>query len=427
MLHLRAAREDAPIDEVITGALGVDIGMPQPDGPEAEFAGANEGGGQRHPSSSVSNEQSTASQLPPLPRADRAVIRAFGDWLDEQPETDIPSTGEGVRVLRAVFTLIRQSGRDPLTASDVQAFVDETADTDLPDEVFITLEEYTLFQLDATDDDEWDEVNDAIRSVQFDNAGHGGIVAAAMDAGAAVDPDVRFDALVRVRVVTAVSGLLDWIGTSKPVAPSGGVRLADIARIAELLGVPATGMTARRAADVSSQPLFAVDEPAADVARVKSMLEVPALAAWWAALGNVGLIEIAGSRVRPGEAAAEWMSAPTPPAEMAEMLAALFLARLLTHHVDHRPLASDFEAVDTAIELVLAGIDVTGEFELHVSASSRRDALAILRPAHDAGLCRLVDGRVVVTDALRLTVARGVTAAAMFLTEDVLADGSDME
>lgn len=51
---------------------------------------------------------------------------------------------------------------------------------------------------------------------------------------------------------------------------------------------------------------------------------------------------------------------------------------------------TNFEGVDTAIDLALERIDVAGEFE--------------------------VDGRVLVTDALRITVARGVTAAAMLLT-----------
>jgi len=422
----RAARHHASIDEVIVDALGPDAAAPEPAAAAPE---TDESGMPQHPSSSSPTEAADRPQPPTLSRAERAVIRTFGDWLDVQPETDIPSTGEGVRMLRTVFALIRQAGHDPLDVDGVVAFIDEIADWDLPEEVYIALGEYTLFQMDAAETEEWDDLFATIQELRFENAGMGGIVAAAMDAGAAVDADVRFDALVRLRLVSAVSDLLDWIGRSRPIAPSGGVQLTDIAHLGELLGVPVAGSASPHSSDAASEPALPIDEPAADVRRVTSMLEVPALVAWWSALGNAGLIEIKRSRVVPGDAAAEWRSADVPPPQLAEMVAALFLARLLLYPVENRPSATDLEAVDAAIQLVVAGIDVTGTYEPDAPSASRSDARAILQPARELGLLDFVNGRVVVADALRLTIAHGVTTAMMMLNgpEDDEYDDVDVE
>ncbi|QAY59546.1 hypothetical protein ET475_05805 [Microbacterium protaetiae] len=396
--------------------LGADAGMPRTDEPVEVPTDTHEGGRARHPLPSSSDEVTAAPQLPALSRADRTVIRLFGDWLDVQPETDIPSTGEGVRMLRAGFARIRQAGHDPLVADDVWAFLDELGDSYVSEALLITLAEYALFQLDTTDSDEWDDLHDAITALQVANAGRGGIVSAAMDAGAEVDPAVRYDALVQLPLVSAVSDLLEWIGHSKPVAPSGGVRLADIAHMGELLGVSVTGSVPRRAADTSSEPLFPIEEPTTDPPQVTSMLEVPALVAWWSALGNVGLIEVTGSHVVPGRAAATWMLTVTPPVETADMVVGLFLARLLTYHVESHRSVTSVDAVNTALDLILAGIDVTGGFTVDAPLASQTDALGILQPAREVGLFDLVNGRVVVSNALRLTVARGVTVAAMLVS-----------
>src|SRR5699024_3032793 len=116
----------------------------------------------------------------------------------------------------------------------------------------------------------------------------------------------RRETLARTRLVSAVTPLLEWLGTGRSCLPAGGVRRADIEEVAAMLGISAIGVSKRPPVTPSSQgDLFdAVDRdqplPSPGTIHALSMADVPVLAAWWRTLTSARLIDRVRTRILPG-------------------------------------------------------------------------------------------------------------------------------
>ncbi|WP_036285353.1 hypothetical protein [Microbacterium luticocti] len=324
------------------------------------------------------------SELAELSRDDRAVIRAFGDWLEGRPVIVAPTVGDEVRMLRSVLTVVRTADLDPHDPVQVVAIVDAIEDLDdageydAVDQALSTLAEYLHFRAETEPGAGWgeafDEVADLVDSRMVDPLGE------AIEGGEQVDPAVRRAALSRLRVVTAVRPLLEWLGSARTVTETGALRPTDIAPVAALLGLDAAAPSSSALTDAADAPASSAPElpvtpdssslespvtpgsspsglpgapvpsasgsPGADAASsadaapdpsvapdaprpVRSMSDLPELAAWWQALAAAEIVDIGEGRAQPGAAAVDWVEASTPPLESAEMVAGLTLGDLL--------------------------------------------------------------------------------------------------
>lgn len=261
------------------------------------------------------------------------------------------------------------------------------------------------------------------------------------DGSDAVPMQVRRDALDRVVVVSAVPDLLGWIGRSRQVTTSGALRLADISRVAALLGVQAAGVRSRRRGEPSLELGSPFDDEPDDwreqPVRVHSMRDVLELDAWWGALLAVNLIELTATTVRPGPRAAEWGS-PDPQVALAarEELVEEFVVGVLLYEkvtptlpvfsaileldlLHHLALATrpDIQPGVASVRVLTAGAggddDGIGRL-LHIRTSDLMERL---------GPLGMVELRPVGSDGVRYVVPRGLRPAVVSVlrraTEDL--------
>ncbi len=423
-LKTRADREGTPVEQVIAAALGEDAAQQASEPVSSQHPEYEE----RMPQPGVHGQH--VSQHPaPRSGTDRATLRAFGDWLDDQGVTIGETVGESIQMLGSVFAVLHQLGYDPDDPDDVVSFIEQSRGTEPPEEMLMLLDEYIHFRLDSTFDDAWEEAHAVVEELLEDDSGIGGALTAAIEAGMAVDPELRHDALAQVTVVAAVPRLLAWIGAGRPVSPSGGVRRADIAGVAALLGVAAVGVSKHSAREWPDQPLAGLEEPipASDVVEALSMFDVPELAAWWKALEAADVIERVRTRVRPGPAAHEWMSEGAPPREGAEMVAGLFLSGLIAQEWGPRGAIFEDQVIVDTVALLVAALDPDGGHVAPPPSLLRPRTLTKLQRAADAGLLQIRDGSIVIPPPLVLTVARGLIAAIAALAAQEQGEDEDFD
>ena len=161
------------------------------------------------------------------------------------------------------------------------------------DDDFDDATEFVAGLLDALEDDEPDPLLDELL------AGLGDL------------PEVpvaeQLAALNEMRPIAAVDGLLDWIGSGKPVTSTGALRLADIEPVAALLGLPAVGK--RGAPQPLQRHMRDVADRLGDTpVEVGSMWDLFELERWWSTLAELGLIETSATRLHAGPRAEEWRS-----------------------------------------------------------------------------------------------------------------------
>lgn len=299
-----------------------------------------------------------APQAPTMPSdlADRRLLQDFRRWLGASPEL-AGSIAEHVAQLEAISGAMRVLELDLNDPDDFDEIVDllfEAADGDAADEVLFdqldVLHLYVHSRLEGEDAIVWAEAHTSIEDA-IDEAAPAvpnPFESALRDAGRIPVAD-RMAAYLKLPIISAVTGLMEWVGTSRPVTPAGLVRRADIAEVARLLGIDAVGVA--RVLDG-----IEVDGPR----RVQSMSELPELRAWWEALQVSELIEVTATRVRPGAAAGSWRSGNEPPIDDVEKVIGMFLNAIVNPDIA----AGRFEQVtaeDLLRELIIALSPETAE------------------------------------------------------------------
>lgn len=208
------------------------------------------------------------------------------------------------------------------------------------------------------------------------------------------------------------------------MSPSGGVRRTDIQHVAAMLGVSAVGVSRRPAFEPELELLVDFDAPlpAPETIHALSMYDVLPLAAWWEALEAADVIERSATRVRPGSAAKDWVAERMPPHDVAEMVAGVFVAQLLTHDLlrGYGLYEEDVvvEAIRRVLQALAPGVIDEADDGGATSIFAPR-ALAKLQHLHDAGLLATgASGEAVVPVELRGAVAHGVVLTMALLAGD---------
>lgn len=353
---------------------------------------------------------------------DRAVVREFGAWLRRKPGIDAPMVGEETAMLEGLFELARQTGLDPHDPVDVIDLFDvlfeteELAAEQAREAAMMTIDAYVLFRIETGDDPvSWEATHDVIDESLDGSFGAEEIqdaIESAIDATAAVEPELRSAALAQTLPVAAVAELLAWLGPGQPVTQTGAVRRVDIQPVAAMLGISAVGV-ARRAAPTH-------EEPSPDAAlRVQSMHDLPMLSAWWDALLAADVIETTATRVRPGPAAAAW-SSKRPPVETSDMVVGVFVANLVGVDAELAALGHTGGAstIDHLLRAIAPDIDAAGFDDGEVDDDSwlarviADIAQQTLQKLQSAGLLELTDpDDALVPIPLRGAVARGIMLA----------------
>jgi|GEM_PF-705183 len=200
------------------------------------------------------------------------------------------------------------------------------------------------------------------------------------------------EATAALKAVSGVGQLLGWIGTSRQLTATGGVRRSDIGTVAGFLGLDVVGAASTGFPDESSR-------------RVQSMWDVEVLAVWWNVLLGEGVLEASPSRVRPGNAAQDWIDGPGY-AEIAELLGGLVVDAVLPSLADEDEAHAWNE--DSAV-LVLNALGAallegggTVRDEEGRSLITRVDAARRVRTLAGLGIVELSDdGVVTIQEALR--------------------------
>lgn len=218
--------------------------------------------------------------------------------------------------------------------------------------------------------------------------------------------------------MSAIPALREWIGQGRPVTQTGNLRRADIAHAASLIGLSAVG--AARQSPYSFSLRDAPDDqplPDPDTFTVQSMSEVPQLAAWWEVLHLADLIEVSGTRVRPGTADVD------DDATLAALVA-LYVSETLLD-LDRWGDAFGRLRISTAVHELLHALAPGADLPAPVSIggySLRPSALRILARLRALGLLESdAAGALIVPVELRGTVARGILMAVSVLSTADLA------
>ncbi|MEV1131842.1 hypothetical protein [Agromyces sp. NPDC049794] len=360
---------------------------------------------------------------------DGPTLREFGAWLERQSSIGAPTVSDETRMLEALLALARNAGLDGNDPDDIDPLIDVLFEDDDPEasdaleNALDTLHDYVHFRVETSRDaDGWEDAHEVVEEAIAEMLPGSGAIVDAIDSAEQIDPAERRAALAETRIVAAVRDLLAWIGTGRPVSPSGGVRRADIERVAAMIGVSAVGVAKRSSEELEFPPLIDVDlnvplpEPATTHAR--SMYEVPMLSAWWEALATAEVITRSATRARPGPAAGEWLTLPLPPLETADMVVGVFVAEVLTEQSAGAIPMFESAIATEAIRRLLAALAPESVDDDEEAASSELArmltprALQRLRRLEDAGLLQTdADGVLVVPVALRGAVARGAILA----------------
>lgn len=359
----------------------------------------------------------SAFRRAPQPSPHRATQNAFEAWLIAQaPDIAAPTPENEMTMFSAIVELADFVELDIAQPDELPALLDtlyDDTDDDFPiDAAVETLHDYVHFQLEtATDPDAWTAVHE-----EFDDGDGAELADALADLIAQeseTDPAARATRIRSTRIVSAIPALLEWIGRGRPVTQTGNLRRADIAHAASLIGVSAVG-AARQAPyrfadfDVPDDQPF----PDPDTFTVQSMSEVPQLAAWWEVLRLADVIEVTGTRVRPG-------TADLDDDATLGVLVALYVSETL---LDLDRWGDSFGGLRISATLRELQHALAPESDLPApvsigSYSLRPSALRILARLRALGLLESdATGAPIVPSELRGTVARGILMAISVLS-----------
>ncbi len=316
--------------ELLTGER--DRRRPGQVAPRASVFGAGASGGGHAPAGPIA---------PVISMQSRITLRAFSEWVESTGSVTTGSVKDEVALLRRLFKNASQDGLDPCLPADIEFVAELIFDTvesesladELAEALFMVLDNYIHFQIDQGEDsDEWLAVHADVERIIGEFAGDDALpeeLTNAMVEAEELDPDDVRAALAGTRIVSAVSDLLEWIGTSRPITSTRSLRRVDIEYAASLLGVAAVGSSTRPWDEWERDPFGAKSgsAPAPRPLHAQSMWEVPLLSTWWQALSMAELIELRSTRVRPGAEAEEWKREDQPPTELASKVVAAFVSQ----------------------------------------------------------------------------------------------------
>lgn len=432
-----AAHQGISVDALAARVIaeGHDASAPGTRGADASPSAAAPGGlgtgaAFRKPSPEASLEAALTS-------IDTATLQLFRAWQRLQPEFDSEDAESDAELLRAIFGMARGMGVDPHEPDGVDELVEELLEEgDGPvegavDMMLTVIDEYLHFRVDTSDEDAgWMLVHDLVEEEIGERSGLGDELFELLDSASAaageVPPLARREALAQTLPVSAVHGLLEWLGEGRPLTQTGAIRRADLQRVAALLGISVIGVAKRPPIGDGD-----VDAPM----HVQSMGEVPELAAWWRALLVSEVIETTATRVRPGPSASEWAGLPTE--ATASMLAGVTLAQCIGgsggplwwagdavfHATVQRLLAAVLPDAFGHVARSLAEAETSDDAPLLFALAATRTG-RVLDRLQAFGLLELDgDGNALVPVPLRGVVAKGIiTAIAMHDAEDALDD-----
>jgi len=400
--------------------------------------GAPEGAGAARPRPGVASKKSKPGRGAsgnPAKRAERAsekLLFAFDQWLRDEPEISAPTVEGEMALFDLIRAIARQEGLDPYNprtaARLVEAIVQVFSTDALPGTggmLLTVLDDFMHFRMEVDGNEAWDPGHDAIAAaMEALNPGRA-IIDRALEEEAEIDPDEVLAACAATRVVAMVTPLLDWIGSGRGVTASAGIRRADIAEVAALLGIKAVGVSKRSAWTPDQAPLFDPDavpvEPV--VIEALSMFDVPILAAWWEALRICQVIHTSATRVKPGSMASVWLADDQPPVELAKLVLRVFITGWLALGV--RGVYFGEEVMAMTVAYLVRALEPTGEAPEPILPGEFGEVLAErvqddLRELVGLGVLESDESGFAVPLPLRGIVARGILdiAGAMETDED---------
>lgn len=371
-----------------------------------------------------------------LSTAELGALENFAIWLGDRNEIAAPSVDNEVSLLSGLFSVAKGFGLQADNPDDMEDLVDFIMEIDDPDEpgflgaALMVVDEYLHFRLE-TDDQQYDDwlVAHAIVEDTLEEAFPSGASEAlfeVIEEAEQLDPKQHRAALARVTVVAQVRTLLEWIGKSRPVAQAGGLRRADIAEVAAMLGFNAVGVN-KRGLDPSFLPPEQIKPhqplPIPESFKAMSIRDVPPLNAWWDTLITTELIELTATRVRPGPKAAEWLADKHPPLELADMVTGVFTTQLLIQDLDDTGYYFERETVSLAVLRLLAALRPKQELPAPdgdpMADILDMRALRQLEYLRRLGILKRSRDQYVVPPNLRGAIARGLlVATSMMSLED---------
>lgn len=360
-----------------------------------------------------------------LTKKDRATLHDFVLWLREQPDLAAVAAEEA-EVLRSLFTMARGmqiNPQNPDGVADLANFVEDMGPTN-PDLVLSGLSilgDYVQYRVELEPDDDWAEVQEdialALHSTHMEHEFETAIAAADQ-----IDPEERRHAFASTPIVAMVPRLLKWIGFGRQVTPSGGLRRADIAEVAAMLGVSAIGVNRMPPEEPHQEPLLS-GEPIdrTPVVHAMSMYDVPVLSSWWQALWVSDVIDLDSGKVRPGPIADEWADGALPTLEQAANLLCLFVSAVITG--GRTPLVGGDDDV-IALTIARLALAIVPDSELQLGAPPAKalvsKVMVKLRQLEQAGLVELDQaGSVYVQPAFRGVIAHGLSVTIAVLDAEL--------
>lgn len=350
-------------------------------------------------------------------------------WLDDgsASQAELEDVLDELRLLEMRAVARRLDIHDPADLMAFMGVLDRAGESPEQYFSFVVLDHYTRFRSDESGQrNVWGAIGDMLetRIARYESAekfqvpGQERLQAIVAESTATPAPGVDA-ALDAVPIIRGTQELLGWLEKPQPVTGTGGVRRADIARVAQMIGVRAEG--------VARLPQAAFEDPYMPdrVVYAQSMFQVPTLENWWLALRRAEVITLTASRVKRGAAVSLEgnISRETRLAVCAGFVEEYVCFKLeaggyayfidLTYVVSQMLIA----CLENGIDLERFALTTNGRLELddtlpeevqRLDHSGRRRLLVLER----AGLLeRSADGRMRVVPALRGAVAQGLDAA----------------
>jgi hypothetical protein len=365
----------------------------------------------------MSRPRAASTDLEP----EQSLLPRFRAWLDQVPELAPDQAESEFQMFVTLMSTVDRGSPDPRDPGQFDALLGTVVALEDPDDpmtgetvdaLLVTLFDYTAFQVETSPHPRpWTAVHDAIDGLIEDDTSVGGapdvLIKGVRDALPEVDEDERRRALAGTRVVAAVRDLLEWIGTRHRVTQNGTVRRWDIQEVSALLGVDAVGVATLPLPENGSTLDLAKPLPERSPMYAQSMKDVAQLAAWWEALQDAEVIATNTTSVRPGPAAARWLTEDMPPADLASSVVTGFTTGILSDGLDRPDYFGDSIAVVDASARLLAGI-VPDQVVIPPPRDHTPSALQKLARLEAQGLLILEDDALpVIPDALASALALG--------------------
>ncbi|WP_166828794.1 hypothetical protein [Brevibacterium limosum] len=238
------------------------------------------------------------------------LYQRFRDWLAETYD-DVDEDSEVFDIAHLLFCIAVSSRADIDEPEGIDDLLDvlesfavdgqedaEKADGESPSTVIFldsleALDNYLRFRADTDETPErWNAARVRAEAASMRTDPLPSALMAAIEANALSEEQLA-QPMPQNRLVAGITGILAWIGDSRPLTGTGRVKRADIAEAAGKFGIDAVG--------VASNARY---EDGVNYAR--SADEVPVLEAMWAVMQSAEITEITGTKIRPGSAADEW-------------------------------------------------------------------------------------------------------------------------